>query len=231
MAAIALASLTLGGAVACSSDGDTTAAADTSAAATDTTMAMTDDSMASGVNAAVTPAADLRAGLTALLQEHMYLAAFAVDAAVNNPPAFDAAAAALDTNSVDLADAVGSIYGEEAGAAFLDLWRIHIGFFVDYTGAAAAGDEAGKTQAEEALSAYFLDLGDFLEKANPELPSEAVAEQLAPHASSLFAVIDSVVAGSPDAYAQLREASGHMSMIAEVLASGIVAQDPAAFES
>jgi hypothetical protein len=42
-------------------------------------------------------------------------------------------AAALDGNSVDIANAIGSVYGKDAGESFLPLWRKHIGFVVDYT--------------------------------------------------------------------------------------------------
>jgi hypothetical protein len=46
---------------------------------------------------------------------------------------FEAAAGALDANSVDLAKAIGSAYGPDAEKAFLPLWRKHIGFVVEYT--------------------------------------------------------------------------------------------------
>ena len=66
------------------------------------------------------PASSLRAGLTQLLQEHVYLAGIAVYAAVHTPDAFDAAAGTLDENSVALSETVGSVYGDEAEEA----WRI-----------------------------------------------------------------------------------------------------------
>src|SRR5262245_5866525 len=88
-----------------------------------------------------TPAAGLRVGLNALLSEHVYLAAAATNAALGGrQPEFEAAAAALDANSVDVAKAIGSVYGVEAEQAFLPLWRKHIGMVVDYTVGAATGD-------------------------------------------------------------------------------------------
>ncbi len=81
-----------------------------------------------------TPAAGLRVGLNALLSEHVYLAAAATNAALaGRQPEFEAAAAALDANSVDVAKAIGSVYGPDAEKAFLPLWRKHIGMVVDYT--------------------------------------------------------------------------------------------------
>src|SRR5262245_21207287 len=81
-----------------------------------------------------TKAAELRAGLNALFREHIFLAAAATGAALAGREAeFKAAAGALDGNSVDIAKAIGSVYGKDAGDAFLPLWRKHIGFVVDYT--------------------------------------------------------------------------------------------------
>src|SRR5436190_696464 len=83
---------------------------------------------------ATATASDLRAALTALLGEHTYLAASATNAAIGGRTAeFQAAAAALDSNSVDLSKAIGSVYGADAESAFLTGWRNHIGLFVDYT--------------------------------------------------------------------------------------------------
>jgi hypothetical protein len=71
--------------------------------------------------------------LAAQLGEHVLLASSATGAALaGRQPQFEGAAAALDANSVDIAKNIGMVYGPEAEAAFLDLWRKHIGFVVDY---------------------------------------------------------------------------------------------------
>ena len=87
--------------------------------------------------------------------------------------AFEAAAGALDKNSVALSESIASVYGEEAGEAFLPLWRKHIGFFVDYTLGVATDDQAKADKAKEDLNAYRTDFGAFIEGANPNLPAEA----------------------------------------------------------
>jgi hypothetical protein len=221
------------GAVACGSDGDD---AMSSGSSTTAAGATTDDmggdmggDMGSGTPATATPAADLRATLTAGLQEHVYLAGIAVFAAVNTPDQFDPAAEALDENSVALSEAITSVYGDEAGEAFLGLWRSHIGMFVDYTNAKAKGDDAGAKKATDELTAYATDFGEFLEGANPNLPADAVAEELKVHAASLITAIDATVAGDPGAFSALREAAGHMPMTAATLAGGISTQFPEKF--
>jgi hypothetical protein len=173
-------------------------------------------------------AATLRAGLTALLEEHVYLASMSTGTALGGgDPAM--AIAALDTNSVDLSKAIGSVYGPAAEAAFLPLWRKHIGFFVDYTMASAAKDEAKKGKAKADLDGYRGDFGAFLASANPNLTKDAVANELKPHVETLFAVIDSQAAKSDKQWTDLRTAAGHMPHTAEILASAISKQMPDKF--
>ncbi len=149
---------------------------------------------------AMDDAATLRANLTAMLQEHVYLAAFAVFNAYTaeggvESPAFTAAAATLDANSVALSEAVASLAGEENGTAFLDLWREHIGFFVDYAVADATGDEEARQQALTDLDGYRPQAGAFFEEiSSGELPADDVAAGLGMHVSTLAGAIDSLAA-------------------------------------
>jgi len=175
-----------------------------------------------------TPAAGLRVGLNALLSEHIYLAAAATNAALGGrQPEFEAAAAALDANSVDVARAIGSVYGPDAEKAFLPLWRRHIGMVVDYTVGVATSDRARQDNAVNDLVGYTQDFGAFLSGANPNLPKSAVADLVRHHVLTLKAVIDAQAAKDQDrAFTALRTGAGHMQMIADPLAGAIVKQFP-----
>ncbi len=177
-------------------------------------------------------ASELRATLTSQLTDHVYLASIAVAKGVGNgldSGEFKAAAGTLDKNSIALSKSIGSVYGDPAGKQFLSLWRKHIGFFVDYTKAKATKNEAAATKAKAALDGYRTDFGAFIGAANPNLPADAVAEELKPHVNSLFKAIDAVVAGSPDTYKLVSAAASHMPMTAKVLAGGIAKQFPEKF--
>jgi hypothetical protein len=143
-------------------------------------------------------ATSLRVGLTALLQEHVYLAGLAVFTAYTTDGGteseqFSAAAATLDANSVALADAVGSLAGEEKGQEFLELWRSHIGFFVDFAVAQATDDDAAADQALAALDGYRGAAGRFFDEVSKgELPADAVADELAEHVRTLGGAIVSL---------------------------------------
>jgi LPXTG-motif cell wall-anchored protein len=180
---------------------------------------------------AATSAADLRVTLNSLLTEHTALAASATGAALGGREAqFKAAAAALDANSVDLSKAIGSVYGSAAEQAFLPLWRKHIGFFVDYTQAVAAKDQAKADKAVADLTQYTQDFGAFLNSANPNLPKDAVAGLVKTHVLTLKDVVDAQAAGDqPKVYTALRTAFAHMPMIGDPLADAIVKQFPDKF--
>ncbi len=93
------------------------------------------------------------------------------------------------TNSVELSKLIGSVYGEGAEAAFLALWRKHIGFFVDYSTGLATGDETKQNAAIESLLGYANDFAAFLSSANPYLPKDAIVDLVNTHAVTLKAVI------------------------------------------
>jgi cytochrome c556 len=170
-------------------------------------------------------AADLRAGLTSLLQEHVYLAGMAVAtayAAGADSEEFTAAAATLDQNSVALSDAVGTIAGEDKGAAFLELWREHVGYFVDYAVAVKAGDTTGRDQALADLDAYTEEAGAFFDEVSSgTLPAADITASLQMHVTTLSAAIDDLAAGSPEAYASLQAAAAHVVEGAGVISTGL----------
>jgi hypothetical protein len=215
---------------ACGSD-DEQPAASGSASATETTEAGGSETTgeAAGVE---TASAELRAGLTSLLQEHVYLAGAAIATAVANggdleAPAVTSAVETLDANSTDLADAVASVYGPDAGDQFLELWRAHIGMFVDYTLGGATGDTAKQEQAKAELDEYRQDFGAFLESATGGaggLTQEVVADELQVHVNTLVAAVDAVLAGDPTVYSKLKESASHMPMVAMALSGSIAEQ-------
>ena len=100
---------------------------------TETGMAGMSDDMDMAAASTTSPAADLRVTLDTLLGEHALLAIAATQKGLDGDEDFDAAAGALAAHSVELSEAIGSDYGDEAAKQFLDgpsLWRDHIGFFL-----------------------------------------------------------------------------------------------------
>jgi hypothetical protein len=227
--------------VACGDDGSSAAETGqapetTEAPATDTTHEDMGGGSTDG-DPTATPAAELRSGLTALLQEHVYLAGIAINQAVADggdleAPATADAVATLDANSVALSEAIASVYGDEGGEQFLALWRAHIGFFVEYTLGGATGDTAAQDAARQQLDDYRADFGAFVDSATGgNLPADAVAAELQVHVDTLITAIDAILAGDPQVYGLLAEAASHMPGTAAALASAIATQMPDTFGS
>lgn len=174
---------------------------------------------------------DLRVTLNKLLGEHVSLAAAATGAALHGQQAqFEAAAGALDNNSLDLAKAIGSVYGQGAQDAFLPLWRKHIEFFVNYTVATAENNAEAKKSAVDDLMGYAEDFGAFLNSANENLPKDAVAGLVREHVTTLAAVVDAQAKKDyAAAYEAERMAYGHMQHISDALAEAIAEQFPKKF--
>lgn len=179
-------------------------------------------------------ATDLRAGLTGLLTEHVYLAAEATGAALRgDSDSFNAYATALngpsDSNTSELVDAIGSVYGDETRTAFDGLWRSegHIPAFVAYTQAVAKGDSAGAEKAVNDLLAYAETFGTTMHSVNENLPADAVAAGVKMHVTTLKAVVDAQKAkDSPAVFIALRSAYGHMNEFAATLADATAKKFP-----
>jgi hypothetical protein len=202
---------------------------DGEAAGTSGDTTATHSGMTMGAPGAASPSADLRVTLDTLLGEHALLAMFATQKGLGGEKDFEAVAAALDANSVDLSEAIGSVYGDRAATKFLDgeaLWRDHIGFFVDYTVALAKKDKAGQDKAVNDLMGYVEAFSAFLSEATG-LPQDALRTSISEHVTQLKGQLDAYAAGDYEkAYALAREAFAHMVMTGDTLAAAIVKQSP-----
>lgn len=178
----------------------------------------------------VEPAADLRVTMNSLLKEHVNLGLATLRAAYDGDESFEAAEASLDENSIAIAAAVGSVYGEQAEEDFLALWRDHIGFFADYTVGLATDNQEQIDQAIQDLNGYAADAGAFFSSANPNIEAVAVQDLAMEHGKL---VRDSMAAYDEGDYTRSYEleleANDQISSIADALTGGIVAQFPENF--
>ncbi len=180
---------------------------------------------------AVNKGVDLRVGLNQLLQEHLYLASFATDAALGGrSDEFAAAGTALNTNGTDIGAAIGSLYGADAKDAFNAIWSAHNGFFVDYTTGVATHDQAKMDKAVSDLTTIYLpQFVDFLAGAT-DLPKDALTQLTQEHILTTKAIVDAQATMDWNAVAAADRVAGqHMEMIADPLAKAIVAKLPDLF--
>src|SRR5690349_17269313 len=160
----------------------------------------------STVGKASAKAVQLRLTLDELLGEHAILAIQATQRGYVGGKDFTAVAKQLDANSVALSKAIASVYGAAAGKQFLDgknLWRAHIGYFVDYTVALAKKDAAGQRKAVANLMSYIQTQAAFFAKATG-LPKQALVNDLTAHVLQLKGQLDAYAAGNYGEAAQLQ---------------------------
>ncbi|HKP61288.1 MAG TPA: hypothetical protein VJV78_31385 [Polyangiales bacterium] len=178
-----------------------------------------------------TAAVDFRVALNQGLQEHMFLATFATGAALGGrADEFAAAGDALNDNGTELGAVIGDLYGAEARSSFNSVWSAHNGYFVAYTEGVAAKDEAKQAKAvDELTNDYVPDFAKLISGATG-LPMKAVSDLALHHVLATKAVVDAQAALDMTAAADAdREAGRHMQMIADPLATAIVAKLPAKF--
>lgn len=218
--AIAVAALAAG----CGGGGDASPSGTTSTGTTHT------DTTGMGTKAEASvssPAVDTRVTLDRLLGEHALLAMFATQKGLKGEDDFEAIAGALDANSTDLAEVVGSVYGEDASKKFLDgdlLWRFHIRQFVAYTQGLAKGDPAAQKQAVKRLNGYVEAQSAFFASATGA-PKQAVRDALTHHVADLKGQVDAYAKGDYAAsYGTLRMAYADMYPTGDALSGAIAEQ-------
>ena len=192
---------------------------------------LTAQSMSSMTSDTNTKAASLRVLLNALNREHANLASIALRKGFDGAKDFAASAKGLDNNSIEIAQSIGAVYGQEAETKFLEIWRSHITFFVNYTLASKANDQDKKAQAVKDLGTYVDKISDFLSSANPNLPREAVHQVVTEHVRLLMSTIDKHFAGDYNGSYTMQHATDVQigTQIADTIAGAIVKQYPEKF--
>ncbi|MGP4076135.1 copper amine oxidase [Halobacillus sp. K22] len=178
-----------------------------------------------------TEAVELRAQLDNLFSEHAYLAVETMRKGAEGAEDFEESASALSSNTEDLSKAISSVYGEEAGNKFEDMWSEHIGYFVDYVKATGNEDEEAKQEALDELSQYREDFSTFISEATGNrLKAENLSEGLQMHVNQLIGAFDAYVEGNyEEAYMKERKAIEHMYGVSKGMSSAIVNQFPDKF--
>lgn len=169
------------------------------------------------------PRRELQSALSRLLAEHMGLMVQAMRAADDSSPDFRAVGRALNANTADLGGAVGTLYGEQAGQQFLDLWAQHVEALVSYASATEQERAAARQASRAQLEAFAPELARFLAGATEQrLPVIDLAAAVTEHDEHLLAQADAYAADD-HAEAQRLSAIGyaHMFGLAQTLATAI----------
>lgn len=134
-------------------------------------------------------------------------------------------------NAKEIAGAVASFYGKEAGDKLFNLLAGHYGAIKEYLTTAVAGDMAGKDAAVGKIKKNADEIAAFLNSANPKnWPKDTLVSLLVAHGGHHMAQIDAVVDKDYGTEATVWEnMKKHIYTIADALAGGIEKQFPKKF--
>jgi hypothetical protein len=172
----------------------------------------------------------LKQDMRKLWTDHVVWTRDYIIAAVGDQPDAKAAADRLMKNQEDIGKAVATFYGAAAGQQLTTLLKEHIAIAVDLIKAAKAGDKAGQQQADSRWQQNAVQIAEFLSKANPHWPKDALTDLMKRHLST---TTNEVVARlNKDWEADVRafdEVYAHILHMADALSEGIVKQFPNKF--
>ncbi len=125
----------------------------------------------------------------------------------------------------EIANAVASYYGKEAGDKLFNLLAGHYGAIKDYMNADFAGNKDAKAAAMDKMTKNADEIATFLSSANPNWPKEAILSALAAHGGYHMAQIDAISKKDFSSEAKTWESmKKQVEGIADTLSQGIVKQ-------
>ncbi|WKA54417.1 hypothetical protein [Planococcus shixiaomingii] len=129
-----------------------------------------------------TTGVELRATLDSLLSEHYALAVDSMMKIYDGDKGAEAAMAALDANAEDMEPVIASVYGEEGGAAFEDIFIKHNTGTDEYAQAVKDGDKEMQKKALDEIQSFVDEMGAFLAAATEgNLPEDGATQALRQH--------------------------------------------------
>jgi hypothetical protein len=166
-----------------------------------------------------------------LWEDHVTWTRLAIVAFADGSAGFDASAARLLQNQVDIGDAIKPYYGEAAGGQLTTLLHSHITIAVELLQAAKGGGSAAFGDASARWYDNANQIADFLANANPRYWAAAdLRASMKTHLDQTLAEASQELGGDYAAsVASYDEIHDHILDMADVLSSGIIRQFPDRF--
>ncbi|MBF4766281.1 hypothetical protein ISU10_00700 [Nocardioides agariphilus] len=168
-----------------------------------------------------------------LWEDHVTWTRLAIVTFADGSSGFDATAARLLANQVDIGDAIKPFYGDAAGDQLTTLLNGHIGIAVELLQAAKTGDSAAFEEARVRWYANSDEIADFLAAANPKYwPQDTMRTAMTAHLDQTLAEAAHELNGQYAAsVADYDEIHHHILEMADLLSNGIIRTFPKRFSS
>ncbi len=217
---LALVALLAGLLTACSSTHKTTAATLTHSATATT-----------ATNSTGSQTAALHDAMRELWEQHVAWTRLAIVDFASGSAGFNATAARLMQNQVDIGNAIKPYYGDAAGTELTTLLHDHIAIAVEVMQAAKAGHTAAFDAANARWFANANSIADFLAKANPmNWPQDTMRQMMKVHLDQTLTEASDQLTGKYAAgAAEYDQIESHILDMADGLSAGITAAFPDKF--
>jgi len=180
----------------------------------------------------VSSADTLRRDMRKLWSDHVFWTRDYIVAAIADQPDAQAAAARLLKNQEDIGNAVATYYGKAAGDKLTGLLKEHILIAVDLIKAAKAHDTGTFQQVDLKWDRNAEEIADFLSKANPNWPKATLTDMMKMHLTTTKAEVTARLNRNWEEDVKAFDAVyGHILMMSDALADGIIKQFPKKFGS
>ncbi|MGH9179688.1 MAG: hypothetical protein ACRD0N_14180 [Acidimicrobiales bacterium] len=167
------------------------------------------------------PAVDLRAAMTTLMSEHVLLVGFASSHLVAGAdPA--PAVAALEENTLALAEEFRELYGDETRQVFVDLWRRNVAALLEFAAGSAVADQARIDKGKADMKAAQDELATALNEVNIQLTTDALTEQLEGYSTTVQQAVTSLAKKDAMAVEKLKQAADETASLAIVVVAAVV---------
>jgi hypothetical protein len=166
-----------------------------------------------------------------LWEQHVAWTRMAIVDFASGSGGFDATAARLMQNQVDIGDAIKPFFGTAAGNQLGSLLHDHIAIAVQILQAAKAGDTAAFNDARDRWYKNANDIADFLSAANHRFwPRDMMRHMMKVHLDQTLAEASDELHGDFSAsVAKYDKIERHMLAMADDLSSGIIQRFPKRF--
>lgn len=155
-----------------------------------------------------------------VLHEHSTLVNSLIRAQINGTADLNAAAGAVDLNSIEIAKVVDNLYPGSYDQS-LALWRSHITAYTDYAWAAKVGDQNGKDVARAKLEVFVNDYTTLLDDISNRIDRADTANHMREHYNNTLSLIDNMVANNwTEVYAKAHADFEHMTVVSVDLLLG-----------
>lgn len=167
-----------------------------------------------------------------LWEDHVTWTRLAIVTFADGSGGFEATAARLLANQVDIGDAIKPFYGDAAGEGLTALLHEHITIAVELLEAAKNGDTAAFEDARTRWYDNADQIADFLSAANPESwPVSLMRADMRTHLDQTLGEAAAELTGDHEAsVSSYEEIHRHILEMADLLSAGIMRQFPRRFQ-